>query len=100
MQSPYTVDEQETIINMFPKNVSTTAEIYTCIPYMADRILKLQQEYPDLVVVKKGDGYIDATVPRDWIKIQPKRKCNLSEEQRKTIAANLVTAKKAKKGAQ
>lgn len=100
MKSPYTVDEQETTINMFPANVSESAEIYTCIPFMMQRLLNLRKEYPEDVALIEGDGYIDATVPRSWIKIQPKRKCNLSDERRKEIAANLNAAKQAKKEAQ
>ena len=64
MRSPYTVDEQETTINMFPANVSETAEIYTCIPFMMQRLVDLQKEYPNDVAIVEGDGYIDATVPR------------------------------------
>ena len=99
MRSPYTVDEQETTINMFPANLSETAEIYTCIPFMMQRLVDLQKEYPNDVAIVEGDGYIDATVPRSWIKVQPKRKCNLSEERRKEIADNLNAAKRAKKEA-
>ena len=100
MQSPYTLDEQETTINMFPANVSETAEIYTCIPFVMTRLINLQKAYPNEVAVVEGDGYLNATVPRSWIKIQPKRKCNLSDERRKEIAENLNAAKKAKQEAQ
>ena len=89
MKSAYALDEQETIINVLPTVVSDKAEIYTCIPPMMNRLLKLQQEYPSDVVVSQGDGYINATVPRDWIKVQPKRKCTLTAEQKQANAERL-----------
>lgn len=96
MRSQYSTDEQETIINMFPSSISKTAEVYTCIPNVIQHILKLYEEHPDDVVVVEGDGYINATVPREWIKIQPKRKCNLTEEQRREAAERLIALRKAK----
>ena len=89
MKSAYALDEQETIINVLPTVVSDKAEIYTCIPPMMNRLLKLQQEYPSDVVVSQGDGYINATVPKDWIKVQPKRKCTLTAEQKQANAERL-----------
>jgi hypothetical protein len=88
------MDEQETTINMYPASVSKTAEVYTCIPAMMQRLINLQKEYPSDVAIVDGDGYIDATVPRDWIKVQPKRKCNMTDEQRKKAADRLNAAKK------
>lgn len=96
MKSPYSTLEQETTINVVPASVSGTAEIYTCIPNMIQRILKLYEEHPDEVAIVDGDGYINATVPREWIKIQPKRKCNMSEEKRREAAERLIALRKAK----
>ena len=100
MRSQYSLDEQETIINMMPSNVSKFAEVYTCIPGMIQRILKLHEEYPEDVAVVEGDDYINATVPREWIKIQPKRKCTLTDEQKKANAERLAALRQAKKEAQ
>jgi len=66
---------------------------------MVQRLLKLQEEYPDEVAVIEGDGYIDATVPREWIKIQPKRKSNMTEEQKQASIDRLAAYRAAKKEA-
>ena len=99
MTSPYPLDEQETTINVFPAVISNKAEIYTCIPHMIQLLRKLCEEYPDEVTIIEHDGYIDATVPRSWIKVQPKRKCTLSDEQKKANAERLASYRTTKKGA-
>lgn len=96
IKSSYGMDDQETTINMYPASVSKTAEVYTCIPAMMQRLINLQKEYPSEVAIIDGNGYIDATVPRDWIKIQPKRRCNMTDEQRRKAAERLNKAKKDK----
>ena len=103
MKSPYSIDEQETTINMFPAVVSKTAEIYTCIPNMVEKIRKLAKEYPESVaILDTGEdpfdisGYVRATVPREWVKIQPKRKCNMTPEQKQALV-DRMNAGKAKK---
>ena len=100
MKSPYTIDEQETIINVFPKSLSDTAEIWTCIPNMIEKIIRLHEQYPGDVSVVVEDGCANATVPRGWIKIQPKRKCTLSEEQKRANAERLAALRAAKRGTQ
>lgn len=99
MKTQYPIDEQETTINVFPKSVSEYAEIYTCIPHVIDRLVKLHEEYPDDVAVMIKDGYINATVPREWVKIQPKRQCTLTEEQKRANAERLAAYRNSKKGA-
>jgi len=100
MQSPYTIDEQETTINVLPAVVSKTAEVYTCIPNMIEKIKALADEYPDEVVVVECDGYINATVPRDWIKIQPKRKRSMTPDQKRQWLENMNRCKAQKKEAE
>lgn len=100
MISPFTLDEQETTINVLPAVVSKSAEIYTCIPNMIEKIKKLAEEYPNDVVVVEKDGYVNATVPRGWIKIQPKRKSSMTEEQRRQFVQNMNAGKAQKKEAQ
>ena len=97
MKSPYLIEEQETTINVFPANVSKLAEIYTCIPHTMETLIRLQADYPEEVTVVQKDGYVDATVPRSWIKIQPKRKSNMTEEQKRANAERLASYRKAKK---
>lgn len=99
MQSPYTIGEQETIINMFPSGVSDKAYVYTCIPNVMNRLRKLCEDYPDQVAIMDGTDHIDATVPREWIKIAPKRRCTLSDEQKRANAERLAAYRKAKEGA-
>ena len=96
MRSQYSLDEQETTINVFPKAVSEQANVYTCIPTMIQRLKKLHDNYPDEVSVIESDGSIHATVPRGWIKIQPKRKCTLTEEQKIANAARLASMRKSR----
>jgi len=100
MQSPYTLDEQETTINVLPANVSKTAEVYTCIPNMIEKIKKLAEDYPDDVVVVESDGYVNATVPREWIKIQPKRKSSMTDEQKRQWIETMNLRKAQKREAQ
>lgn len=98
MKSPYLIEEQETTINVFPSQVSKTAEIYTCIPNMMEMLMKLQTEYPeDVAFVIKDDG-MQATVPRSWIKIQPKRKSVMSDEQKRANAERLAAYRRMKNG--
>jgi len=99
MRSPYVLEEQETTINVFPTSVCNKAEIYTCIPNTIQSLRKLCAEYPDDVTIVECDGYINATVPRGWVKIQPKRKCTLTEEQKQANAERLAAYRRAKKGA-
>lgn len=96
MNSPYSTDEQETTINVFPKSMSEQAEIFTCIPATIRQLQKLYKEHPDDVTVIENDGYVNATVPRDWIKIQPKRKCTLTDEQKRANAERLASLRRAK----
>lgn len=100
MISPYTLDEQETTINVLPAVVSKSAEVYTCIPNMIEKIRKLAEEYPHDVVIVEKDGYVNATVPREWIKIQPKRKSSMDDEQRRRFVQIMNDGKAKKKEAQ
>jgi len=63
-----------------------------------NRIRKLQEQYPDQVIIKAepetNDGCIYCKLPQDWLKIIPPRKCNLTEEQRKAISERLNNARK------
>lgn len=51
-----------------------------------NRIRMLNKKYPDQVIIVKepeeNDGCIYAKLPVDWMKINPKRASNVSEEQR------------------
>ena len=97
MKRTYSFDEQETTINMFPANVSKKAEIFSCVPAMMNRLRDLAADHPGEVAIREDDGCVFATVPVGWVKIQPKRKCNMTEEQRKANAARLAAYMEAKK---
>lgn len=54
-----------------------------------DKILALKEEYPDHVSILKmpeeNDGCLYATIPIEWIKIKPKRKVVLTDEEREKL---------------
>lgn len=92
MRNGIPLEEQETVIVMNPKQVSDTAEIYTCMPNMLKRIRKMAESRPDCVRIKRDDGdALFADVARSCIKISPKRQ--LSNEQRQAAAARLEKAR-------
>jgi acetoin utilization deacetylase AcuC-like enzyme len=99
MNVQYSLEEQETTINVFPSVVSKKAEVYTCIPQMMKRLRKLAEDYPSEVAMNEHGGYIDATVPSAWIKIAPKRKSTMTEEQRQAAAERIRAINNAKKEA-
>lgn len=57
------------------------------------RVRRLQEKYPEQVRIIKepedNDGCIYAELPKEWFRIQPPIKRNLSDEQRQEIADRL-----------
>lgn len=96
MSVSYSLEEQETTINVFPSTVSKQAEIFTCIPSMINKMRKLAEENPHDVAIRESDGCVFCTVPVDWIRIAPKRKCTLTDEQKKANAERLAAYREAK----
>ena len=86
----YRTEEQETTINIFPANISDKAEIYTCIPGMITRMKNLAVKYPQDVAIRDDGDSIFCTVPIDWVKVSPKRKCTLTDEQKRANAERLA----------
>lgn len=79
------LDEQETVIVFNPKQISDKATVYTCISSVASKILKLKDEHPDSVNILTENKYgIEFEVPKDWIKIRPKKR--MSDKQRQEIS--------------
>lgn len=76
-------EERETII--LYTEADDRAEVYTHNKKMINRLAKLYAERPDEVEkIREADtGAVTYTVPRDWVKIIPKRRP--SEEQRAAI---------------
>ena len=62
------------------------------------KIRALKAEHPDQVDIKyepeQNDGCICAEFPVNWIKIQPKRVSNMTDEQRAMVAERLKSARK------
>ena len=82
-------DEQETIINSFPKQVSEKASVYTAILATLNYMWKLYEKYPDEVSIIHDDQYgTEFSVPKDWIKIKPKRQ--ISDEQKEILKVRLA----------
>ena len=90
-------EEQETTINMFPTGISNKAEIFTCIPAMMTKLFKLAEDHPRDVSIRENDGCLFCTVPVSWVRISPRRKCNLSDEQRKANGERLKAYMEARK---
>ena len=86
------LEEQETVINIFPARVSPKAEVYTCIPAMVNKLKKLATDRPDCVeIVGETECSVTACVDRSCVKITPKRR--VSDEQRKASAERLAAAR-------
>ena len=82
------IEDQETTISFAPNRICKSAEVYTCMPNMLNRIRKLAETRPDCVKIQRDLGdYLFAEVDSSCIKIIPKRK--FSEEQRAAVAERL-----------
>ena len=81
-------DEQETIINFAPRRISTRVSVYSCMPNVISKILKLREKHPDDVQIVKADEFgTEFSVPYDWVSIRPKRQ--LSDEQKQIMIERL-----------
>jgi len=62
-----------------------------------NKILKLKQEHPDKVDIRylpeDNDGMIVAHIPKNWIKVSPPRKREMTEEQKVALAERLAFAR-------
>ena len=58
----------------------------------------LKEKYPDEVeiVVENKDGTLNARMPKEWMKIRPTVKMNLTDEQRQARRERLLSAKSSK----
>lgn len=74
-------DEQETIINIDPAQISDKCTIYTTIPADVKRMWRLYENNPDDVELVHDDKYgSEFKIPRKWVVIRKPRQ--VSEEQR------------------
>ena len=64
-----------------------------------NRIEKLIEEYPDQIRViarpETNDGCIYVELPAEWLKIQPKRKVEMTEEQKDVLRERLARLRQA-----
>jgi len=86
------LDEQETIINIDPTQISKFATVYTTIPNDLKKMWALHEKYPDEVKVLHDDKWgSEFQVPRKWISV--KRPRTMTEEQRIAASERLAKAR-------
>lgn len=60
---------------------------------LKNRVLRLAEEYPDDVEVKRepdeNGGFLVAKIPAKWVKITPPRRLELTDEQKEELMARL-----------
>lgn len=60
---------------------------------LKNRVLRLAEEYPDDVEVKRepdeNGGFLVAKIPVKWVKIAPPRRLELTDEQKEELMARL-----------
>ena len=90
------MEEQETNITLCPLDEDAT--VYSCVPAVVKRIYKYAAEYPDKCRIDHDDGYgVICYVPPDWISFKPRKKRQMTEEQRAASAARLAAMREAKR---
>jgi len=90
------LDEQETSISIVPDD--DQAIVYSSVPTTVRRLYKYAEEHPDECKITNDDGYgCVCSMPVDWIRYQPRKKREMTEEQKAVAAARLRSAREAKK---
>ncbi len=91
--------EQETTYNLYPKASGYPCEIYSCIPSEVAQIRKFAEQYPEeFRIVKEDQIAIFAEAPREWFKLKPPTRRNMTEEQKQALRDRLAAARESKKG--
>ena len=100
MKESVSLDEQETILNIVPAQISKRMSIYSCIPPEVRYCRKLANEHPEeVIVIKENDYGIEIEVPASWYRRpKPPAKKTMTVEQRAEAAARLAEARKKRKG--
>ena len=84
--------EQETIINF--NEEEKVASVYTFNKTLQRRLAKLAEQYPDDCKREfdtwQPEGSVDYSVPKKWIKINPPKKVNFTDEQKAALAERLA----------
>lgn len=73
--------------------------VYTGEKKFVEELRQYAKEYPNDVKIKSlCNGFIEAEVPFSWFKfVRPKKKYNMSDEQRQAAAERLARTKEQKK---
>lgn len=89
--------EQETIINF--NEEEKIASVYTFNKPLQKRLAKLAELYPNECKREfdtwQPAGSVDYSVPKKWIKINPTKKVNYTDEQKAALAERLAKSRKA-----
>lgn len=89
--SKLTRAEKETIINY--NDAESIANIYSCNKNMIEKLLQLEKEYPDRVLVTyRSDVSLNVEIPKEWIKISAPRK--LTDKQRQAARERMLKNRK------
>ena len=86
--------ERETIINY--NNEDATATVYTYHKALQNKLNKLVGTNPNISIVRQDDESVTYVVPKKWIKVQPPRQINYTDEQRAEMAARLASYREKK----
>lgn len=81
-------------------DVDDQATFFSAERRWINKMIKLSEQFPDEVKIQHmpedNDGVILVHLPKSWLKVSPKKKMNLSEEQREIRAERIAAARKKK----
>ena len=86
--------EKETII--LYNNADDTASVFTYHTTLQNKLNDLVGKNPDIKITDQGEEWVRYEVPKSWIKVNPPRKRDMTEEQRAAAAERLANARKRK----
>lgn len=86
--------EKETII--IYNGADETASVFTYHTTLQNKLNELVGKNPDIKVTGQGEEWVRYEVPKSWIKVNPPRKRDMTEEQRAAAAERLANARKKK----
>lgn len=89
-----TAYEKETII--IYNQADDTASVFTYHTTLQNKLNGLVGKNPDIKITDQGEEWVRYEVPKSWIKVNPPRKRDMTEEQRAAAAERLANARKKK----
>lgn len=89
-------DNNENVIE-FLRN-QQTATVCFCQPSYVSRVKELAERFPEecQITAENNDGSIVAHIPREWIKISPKKHVEISDERREELRERIANARRVK----